>query len=426
MGKSNVIDIKNPVQDCLTEFLRTSAQKMLQIAIEQEVTEFVEGYKATRLNDGRSRIVRNGYLPERSIQTGIGNVDVKVPRVRDRLMSSDNSSSNNKVEFRLSWIPKYMRRSSTIDSLLPLLYLKGISTNDFGIVLEPILGKDAANLSPSVISRMQSSWFDEYLQYQKQDLSLKHYVYWWVDGIYLEARMGTEKSCILVIIGANEDGKKELVGLVDGFRESKESWLSLLRDIQSRGLSIGPKLSIGDGSLGFWGALAEVYTKTQWQRCWVHKTRNVLNKLPKALQSKAKSDLHQIYLSDTKRNADKAYQKFIDTYGTKYPKASHCLEKDKEALLNFYDFPAEHWQSIRTTNPIESTFATVRHRTTRSKGCFSRDTIIASVYKLIKEAEKRWKKLYGHHRLADVINLVQFVDGVAVDNATTDQQVDAA
>ena len=421
MGKSNVIDIKNPVQDCLTEFLRTSAQKMLQIAIEQEVAEFVEGYKASRLSDGRSRIVRNGYLPERSIQTGIGNVDVKVPRVRDR-----QQVASDKVEFRLSWIPKYMRRSSTIDSLLPLLYLKGISTNDFGVVLEPILGKDASNISPSVISRMKSSWFDEYLQYQKQDLSLKHYVYWWVDGIYLEARMETEKSCILVIIGANEDGKKELVGLVDGFRESKESWLSLLRDIQSRGLSIGPKLSIGDGSLGFWGALAEVYPKTQWQRCWVHKTRNVLDKLPKALQSKAKSDLHQIYLSDTKRNADKAYQKFIDTYSAKYPKALNCLEKDKDVLLNFYDFPAEHWQSIRTTNPIESTFATVRHRTTRSKGCFSRDTIIASVYKLIKEAEKRWKKLYGHHRLADVINLVQFVDGVAVDKTTTDQQVDAA
>jgi len=420
MSESNVIDIKNPVQDCLTEFLRASAQKMLQIAIEQEVTEFVARYRASRLSDGKQRVVRNGYLPERDIQTGIGRVEVKVPRVRDRQVG------DKKVEFCLSWIPKYMRRSSTIDSMLPLLYLKGISTNDFGAVLEPILGKDAANISPSVISRMKSSWFDEYLQYQKQDLSGKNYVYWWVDGIYLEARMEAEKSCVLVIIGADSTGKKELVGLVDGFRESKESWLGLLTCIKSRGFTSGPSLSIGDGSLGFWGALAEVYPSCKWQRCWVHKTRNILDKLPKALVPRAKSDLHQIYLSDTKKNAGKAYQKFVDTYGTKYPKVLHCLEKDKDALLNFYDFPAEHWQSIRTTNPIESTFATVRHRTTRSKGCFSRDTIIASVYKLIKEAEKRWKKLYGHHRLADVINLVQFVDGVAVEQTTTDQQLDAA
>jgi len=419
MNRNNVIDIKNPVQDSLTEFLRDSAQKMLQVAIEHEVTEFIGQYQHHLLEDGRRRVVRNGYLPQRDIQTGIGSVEVKVPRVRDR------QSSDHKVEFFPSWIPKYMRRTKTIDSLLPLLYLKGISTNDFKSALEPILGNDAANISPSVISRMKNSWFSEYQQFLQQDLSNKKYVYWWADGIYLQARMESEKSCILVIIGADENGKKELVGLVDGFRESKESWKSLLNDLVDRGLKIGPKLGVGDGSLGFWGALSEVYPDTKWQRCWVHKSRNVLDKLPKSLQEKAKSELHDIYLAPTYKQANKAYNKFIVNYGAKYPKVEACLEKDRDVLFNFYDFPAEHWQSIRTTNPIESTFATVRHRTSRSKGCFSRDTIIASVYKLIREAEKRWKKLYGHHRLADVINLVKFIDGVAGKTDDDHQQIAA-
>jgi transposase-like protein len=270
---------------------------------------------------------------------------------------------------------------------------------------------------------MKAGWLDDYKQFLRQDLSHKHYVYFWVDGIYLEARMESEKSCVLVIIGADSSGKKELVGLVDGFRESKESWRSLLINLQERGLQHGPKLAIGDGALGFWGALAEIYPATKWQRCWVHKTRNVLDKLPKSLQAQAKSDLHEIYLSPTKKQAEQAYKKFIRLYSAKYPKATLCLEKDRESLLTFYDFPAEHWQSIRTTNPIESTFATVRHRTRKSKGCFSRDTIIASVYKLIKEAEKSWKKLYGHKRIADVINLVRFIDGIAEVNP---QQIMAA
>lgn len=315
-----------------------------------------------------------------------------------------------------------MRRTVTLDSLLPLLYLKGISTGDFKDALEPILGKDAANVSPSVISKLKSSWLTEYKQFLRQDLSDRNYVYFWVDGIYLEARMESEKSCILVIIGADSNGKKELVALVDGFRESKESWRDLLADLQERGLKQGPKLAIGDGALGFWGALAEIYPTTKWQRCWVHKTRNVLDKLPKSLQKKAKSDLHEIYLSATKKEAIKAYSSFISMYGAKYPKVAMCLEKDKETLLTFYDFPAQHWQSIRTTNPIESTFATVRHRTKKSKGCFSRDTIIASVYKLTKEAEKRWKKLYGQQHIADVINLVKFIDGIPQANTLINSQ----
>lgn len=413
---------KNPAQDALTEFLRQAAQNVLQAAIEQEAHELLLKLKSEKLADNRLRVVKNGYLPERQIQTGIGDIAVKVPRIRDRAQTSPDKA----IKFYPSWIPKYMRRTATLDSLLPLLYLKGISTGDFQAALEPILGKDAANLSPSVISRMKASWLEEYKQFSNQDLSAKEYVYWWIDGIYLEARMEDAKSCILVIIGADKHGKKELIAMVDGFRESKLSWSNLLLDLKSRGLDSGPKLAIGDGALGFWGALAEIYPETKWQRCWVHKTRNILDKLPESLQSQAKSALHDIYNADTQANALKAYERFLAKYGLKYPKACECLKKDKDILLTFYSFPAEHWQSIRTTNPIESTFATVRHRTIKSKGCFSRDTIIASVYKLIREAEKRWKKLYGHARLADVINLVPFIDGIATNIENNDHKIVAA
>ena len=408
MEENNIIEIKNLVKDSLTDFLRESARTMLHLAIEDEVETFIKSYKAHLLEDGKQRIVRNGHLPERKIQTGIGSVEVKVPRVRDRKTGCDN-----KITFHLSWIPKYMRRTQSIESLLPLLYLKGISTGDFKTVLSPLLGEHANNLSHSVICRLKNSWLDEYHQFQKKDLSLKKYVYWWVDGIYLEARMENETSCILVIIGVTADGTKELVSLIDGFRESKESWRELLRDLKRRGLSEGADLAIGDGALGFWVALAEEYPKTKWQRCWVHKTRNVLDKFPKSLQEKAKSDLREIYSSPTKKAAEKAMNSFTEKYSAKYLRATDCLLKDKDELLRFYDFPAEHWQSIRTTNPIESTFATVRHRTVKSKGCFSRDTIMMSVYKLIKEAEKNWKKLYGQKMLADVIDLVKFIDGIA-------------
>ena len=408
MKENNIIEIKNLVKDSLTDFLRESAKTMLHLAIEAEVETFIESYKTQRLESGKQRIVRNGHLPEREIQTGIGSVEVKVPRVRDRKTDSDN-----KITFHPSWFPKYMRRTRSIESLIPLLYLKGISTGDFKTVLTPLLGEQANNLSHPVICRLKKSWLDEYHKFQRCDLSLKKYVYWWVDGIYLEARMENEKSCILVIVGVAQDGTKELVSLTDGFRESKESWRELLRDLKRRGLVIGADLAIGDGALGFWGALAEEFPKTKWQRCWVHKTKNVLDKLPKSLQEKAKSDLREIYISPTKKAAETSLEHFTEKYSAKYLRATDCLLKDKDELLRFYDFPAEHWQSIRTTNPIESTFATVRHRTVKSKGCFSRDTIMMSVFKLIREAEKNWKKLYGQKMLADVINLVEFKDGIA-------------
>jgi transposase-like protein len=411
MIKDNLISEKNLAQnvvnDELTNFLRESACKMLKIAIESEVNEFILKHEYLRANGNKKRIVRNGYLPERKIKSGIGDITVKMPRIRDRLANNDN------IQFTSSLIPKYMRRTVTLDIMLPILYLKGISTGDFQNVLTPMLGANAKSISPGVISKLKESWLLDYKKWFTRDLSNKRYVYWWADGVYLSARMETDKTCMLVIVGADEHGKKELVGLIDGFRESKESWLELLNDLQKRGLNYAPHLSVGDGALGFWGALSESYPKTKHQRCWVHKTKNILNKLPKSQQNKAKSKLHEIYLAETKKDALKAFNDFTKQYSTKYCKAVECLKKDKEELLNFYNFPAEHWQHIRTTNPIESTFATVKHRTRKSKGCFSRNTIIASTFKLLMEAQQRWKRLYGYRRLAEVINLVKFVDGEA-------------
>jgi putative transposase len=410
MSKDNIVSYENPaamvVQDQLTSFIREAAQKMLKIAIETEVSEFIKQHENLTLATGCPRVVRNGFLPERAIQTGIGGIKIKLPRIRDR------EGREEKITFQSYLIPKYMRRTATLDVMLPLLYLKGISTGDFPDVLTPMLGTGAKAVSPSVVGRLKASWVEEHESWRKLDLSQKRYVYWWVDGIYLKARMEDEKTCMLVIVGADEQGRKELVGFIDGFRESKESWLELLRDLQGRCLKTGPMLAVGDGGLGFWGALREIYPKSKQQRCWVHKTANVLDKLPKSLQAKAKTMLHDIYLSDTKKEAVVALNNFIKTHSLKHPKATQCLAKDEDTLLAFYDFPAEHWAHIRTTNPIESTFATVRHRTKKSKNCFSRDTIIASVFKLCKEAEKRWKRLYGHGRLADVIDLVKFTDGV--------------
>jgi len=427
MNKDNVVTFENPakpiVQDHLTEFLRASAQKMLTMAIEAEVNEFLKTHEHLTLSTGQQRVVRNGYQPERTVQTGIGHLGVKLPRVRDR------EAVGEKIHFHSQLVPKYMRRTVTLEVMLPLLYLKGISTGDFTQVMEPLLGAQAKALSANVIGRLKADWLIEYKAWQQEDLSLKRYVYWWADGIYLTARMESEKTCLLVIIGADKEGKKELVGLIDGFRESKQSWLELLNQLKQRGLTVGPELAIGDGALGFWGALQEVYPYTQPQRCWVHKTANILDKLPKFQQGKAKSMLHDIYLAPTKKQAQQAFDVFVQTHELKFAKATECLIKDKEVLLTFYNFPAEHWQSIRTTNPIESTFATVRHRTKKSKNCFSRDTIMACVFKLCKEAEKRWKRLYGYKRLADVINLVKFIDGIPENKSASNhmqQTVEAA
>ena len=409
MGNNKVIDIKNPElksNDLLTDLIRGSAREMLAHAIEIELQDFLTKHSELLINNNKSRIVRNGYLPERKITTGIGSIDVKLPRVRDR---SDNK---DKINFTSNIVPKHLRRSASIEELLPLLYLKGISTNDFQQALQPLLGSNAKNVSPAVISKLKANWEQDYIKWNKRDLSNKEYVYWWVDGIYLQARMEETKNCVLVIIGVTPAGVKELVGLEIGFRESKASWLLLMNQLKENGLKIAPKLAIGDGSLGFWGAINEAFPTTKHQRCWVHKTANILEKLPKNLQKQAKRMLQEIWMADTKKNAFKAYKIFIDFFKPKYPKAAECLEKDKDKLLTFYDFPAENWQHIRTTNPIESTFATVRHRTYKAKGCFSQTTILTMVFKLCLDAEKRWKKLYGFNRLGEVISGIKFIDGV--------------
>ena len=408
MSKDNVLALRNPgivseVSDGLTQVLRDGAQQMLARAIEAEVAEFLERYRFDVDQAGRARMVRNGYLPERTIQTGLGEVGIKAPRVRDRA---------SKTRFTSAILPPYLRRTKTIEELLPWLYLKGISTGDFSEALASLLGRDAPGLAAATISRLKTLWQDEHAQWERRDLSNKQYVYWWVDGLHFGVRLEEANQCILVIIGATAEGKKELVVLADGFRESEQSWKEVLLDLRSRGLTIDPKLAVGDGALGFWKALPQVFGKTRVQRCWVHKTANVLNKLPKHLQPKAKSDLQQIWMADTRENARLAFDLFMQTYQPKYPKAAECLNKDKEALLTFYDFPAEHWIHLQTTNPVESTFATVRLRTAKTRGCVSRASILSMVFKLAKSAEQRWLLLRGSELIAKVIAGIQFKNGI--------------
>ena len=421
MSKDNVLELKNTVEnevkDALTGLIREAANKAIQEAIMVELKEFMDALSDLRLDDGKQQVVRNGYQPERNVATGVGNVKVKLPKVRDRKGSG--------IQFHSLLVPPYMRRAKTIDELLPLLYLQGISTNHFQEALAPILGENAKNVSPQVICRLKEQWRDELKAWQNCSLSDKRYVYWWVDGIYLTARMESQKTCVLVIIGATDDGKKELVAFNDGFRESTDSWLELLRDIKRRGLTIAPDLAIGDGAMGFWSAIEKEFPKTQCQRCWVHKTANILNKLPKSLQTHAKSKLHDIYMAPGKAQTEKAYNDFIATYQAKYPKAVECLKKDKDKLLTFYSFPAEHWCHIRSTNPIESTFATIQHRTRQARGCYSRETVLCAFFKMAMQAEKKWLRLRGSQRLAEVVNMVKFIDGISeheVDKIKQDKQ----
>jgi transposase-like protein len=404
--KGTVVNIKNPeVVDLVTQLIKDGAVRLIAEAIEIEVQTFINAV-SEQLADGRPRVVRNGYLPERSIMTGVGGVNVKVPRVRDR--------GDGSIGFKSALIPPYMRRTATIEKVLPLLYLKGVSENDFGEVLSPIFGPSAKNLSPGVISRLKSAWEEEQLAWSKRPLSDKQYVYWWVDGIGFPAR-DEERRCVLVVLGVNAQGQKELIALEDGFRESTESWLDLLRNLRDRGI-VPPKLVIGDGALGFWGAVTDVFPEAKHQRCWFHKMGNVLDKLPKSQQSKAKSMLQEIWMAATRKDAYAAFDAFIAEYEAKYPKATECLKKDKVPLLTFYDFPAEHWVHIRTTNPIESTFATVRNRTYKVKGAFSSKTIVMMTFKLMQSAQKRWIRLRGFHHLDNVIRGIPFKDGKLVEN----------
>jgi putative transposase len=406
--EDSLVEYKNPgialpVADLLTEVLRNGARELLQQAVEAEVAEFIERHLELKDERERQRVVRNGYRLERTIQTGIGEVAVKAPRARDR---------EGEIKFRSSILPAYLRRTRSIEELLPWLYLKGLSTGDFSEALAALLGKDAPGLSAATISRLKEVWKGEYERWSQRDLTGKNFVYIWVDGVHFGVRLEDASQCILVIIGATADGKKELLAMLDGYRESAESWKELLLDLKQRGLTVDPKVAVGDGALGFWKALPQVFGSTREQRCWVHKTANVLNKLPKGQQGKAKAALHEIWMAESRAAAEQAFDHFLFAYETKYAKAAECLAKDRDTLLTFYDFPAEHWIHLRTTNPIESTFATVRLRTAKTRGCVSRASILAMVFKLVKSAEQRWRKLKGAARLAPVLEGVRFKDGL--------------
>jgi len=408
---TNVIKLAQPgsFTDSLTEILRNGAHALLAQAVELEVTDFIGRYADLKTAAGRQRLVRHGHLPKREIMTGIGPVAVRQPRVRDR-----EPSEGERIRFSSSILPPYARRTKSLEVLIPILYLKGVSTGDFEEALSALLGKDAGGLSASTIARLKEAWIDEHARWLDRDLSGKRYVYFWVDGIYVQARLEDDAQCLLVIIGATPEGKKELVGLADGIRESAQSWKELLLDLKRRGLTIGPQLAVADGALGFWKAIDQVWPKTYAQRCWVHKTTNVLNKLPKSLQAKAKRALQDIWMAETRQDAEAAFDGFIECYGLKYEKAVECLSEDRVPLLAFYDFPAEHWKHLRTTNPIESTFATVRHRTIRSRGCLSNKTALAMIFKLAQAAERSWHRLRGYDQLPKVICGVKFNNGIEV------------
>jgi len=408
---TEIIALRQPesVDDPLTEIARDGARRMLAAALRAEADAFVDQYSEEVLLDGRQRVVRHGYGPERSIQTGIGALDVRRPKVRDRAAGPDDE----KVRFTSAILPKWARRSRSLDALLPVLYLRGISTGDFQEALGALLGPDAPNLSPGVISRLTGEWQQEYDRWQRRDLTARRYVYVWADGVYLQARMEPQAECILVILGATPEGKKELVGFQVGVRESAQSWRELLIDIKARGLSVPPEVAVGDGAMGFWKALDEVFPGTRHQRCWVHKTANVLNKFPKSMQPAVKTDLREIWQAETRAAAEAAMDTFSEKYGAKYEKAVTCLTKDRGTLLAFYDFPADHWDHLRTGNPIESVFATVRHRTVRTKGALSQKTSKLMVFKLVQAAAKTWRRLKGANRLPMVIEGVTFTDGVA-------------
>jgi putative transposase len=405
VAESKVISLDKRAEDeeksFFEQLLQEGARKLLQAAIENEVMDYIQFHKDRRDENGQRLVVRNGHLPEREIISGIGPIKVRQPRVRHR----------DGGRFSSAILPRFMRRTPSVDALIPALYLKGISTGDFTEALAAILGEKASGLSATNIVRLKAGWEADYKAWSQRDLSQKRYVYWWADGVYFNVRLDEERSCVLVLIGATEDGTKELLAVVDGYRESTQSWRELLGQLKRLGLTSAPKLAVGDGSLGFWIALQEEYGPVAQQRCWVHKTANILDKMPKSVQGKAKQLIHEMYLAPTRKAALAAYDQFISSYQAKYPKATECLEKDKEWLFTFYNFPAQHWPHLRTTNPIESTFATVRLRTQRTKGCGSRIATLTMVFKLGIEAQKHWRRLNGSELIPKVVTGVQFVDG---------------
>ena len=414
MSKSTVIELsgRDESRDPLTEMLRVGAQQLIQQAVEAELQDLLAQYAQLRTAAGTAGVVRNGYQPERDLQTSLGPVAVKIPKVR--------SKTGKPVTFRSALVPPYIRKTRTLEAALPWLYLKGVSSGEMGSALEVLVGPEARGLSASTVSRLKQTWAQDYRRWNERRLDQDRWVYLWADGVYSGLRAEQTKLCALVIIGVNERGEKHFLAIDDGVRESTQSWREVLLNLKSRGLNV-PKLAIGDGAMGFWAALDEVLPETRQQRCWMHKTMNVLNCLPKSSQPKAKQALHNIWQAETRADAEKAFDLFIVTYDAKYSKATLCLQKDREALMAFYNFPAQHWQSIRTSNPIESTFGTIRHRTKRSKGCLSRDGMLHMMFKLGMCAQENWRRLRGFNYLGQVITGVKFRDGIEV--KTVDQAV---
>lgn len=407
MSKDNVVELNSPesILDPLTEMLRAGAQQLIQQAVEVELQGLLAEYAHHRTANGNAGVVRNGHLPTRELQTGIGPVPVKIPKVR--------SKTGKPVTFQSALVPPYVRKTQSLEAALPWLYLKGISSGEMSDALRVLVGSQAKGLSASTVSRLKQVWAQEYRKWCEEDLNKERWVYLWADGVYSGLRAENTKLCALVIIGVNEYGEKHFLAIEDGVRESTQSWREVLLKLKSRGMN-SPKLAVGDGAMGFWAALDEIYGETRQQRCWMHKTMNVLNCLPKSLQAKAKQALHNIWQAETKADAEKAFDLFIKIYDAKYPKSTLCLQKDRDELMAFYDFPAKHWQSLRTSNPIESTFGTIRHRTKRSKGCLTRDGMLHMMFKLGMCAEKKWRKLRGFNDLGKVITGVNFKDGIEV------------
>ena len=403
MAKSNVVEVSG--RDPLTDLLRTGAEQLIYRAVEGELKDLLASHSARRRADGNAGVVRNGYLPERALQTGLGPVTVRIPKVR--------AKTGEPVTFHSALVPPYVRKTMSLEAAVPWLYLKGISTGEMGAALEVLLGPQAKGLSASTVSRLKQVWAHEYQGWCDERLDNDRWVYVWADGVYSGLRAERAKLCALVVLGVNARGEKRFLAMEDGVRESTQSWREILLKLKSRGMNV-PELAIGDGAMGFWSALEEVYPETREQRCWMHKTMNVLNCLPKSSQAKAKQALHAIWQAETKAEAENAFDLFLTTYEAKYPKATLCLHKDRDELMAFYEFPAQHWQSLRTSNPIESTFGTIRHRTKRSKGCLTRDGMLHMMFKLGQCAEKNWRRLRGFDYLAKVITGVKFKDGIEV------------
>jgi len=411
MSENNIIDLaaQSADFDPLNDLLQAGARQLIRQAVEAELEELLLQHSARRTSDGKAGVVRNGYHPERKLQTGIGPVSIKIPKVR--------AQSGEPVTFRSALVPPYVRKTKSLEAALPWLYLKGVSSGEMDAALKVLVGPQALGLSASTLSRLKQVWAQEYDDWRKERLDKDKWVYVWADGIYSGLRGEEEKLCALVIIGVNERGEKQFLAIEDGVRESTQSWREVLLQLKSRDMN-EPKLAIGDGAMGFWAALEEVFPGSRQQRCWMHKSMNVLNCLPKSSQPKAKSALHEIWQAETRADAEKAFDLFVKTYEPKFPKAVLCLQKDHQELLAFYDFPALHWQSIRTTNPIESSFATIRHRTKRSKGCLKKQGMLHMMFKLGQCAEQKWRRLRGFDHLAKVITGVCFKDGMETTQTT--------